>query len=58
MMPNQNVMIPIKPKEISPPVLALSNIPFITLVKMVVSPKKKSLIQATMKEIRKNAIQT
>ena len=58
MMPSQKVMIPIRPKEISAPVLALSNIPFTTLIKMLVSPKKMSLISATTKAIRKKAIQT
>ena len=56
-MPNQKVMIPISPIEISAPVFALSNIPLTTLLKMLVSPNTISFTIATTNAITKKPIQ-
>jgi hypothetical protein len=55
-MPNHKVIAPVNPIDISNPVLAESNVPFIIWVKTSKSPKNKSLMHAMIKAITKNAI--
>ncbi|OPZ26604.1 MAG: hypothetical protein BWZ00_01624 [Bacteroidetes bacterium ADurb.BinA174] len=55
--PNQSERTPVKPKEISKPVLAESYVEFIISVNIYTSPKKMSLAKATTKAMIKKAIQ-
>jgi hypothetical protein len=56
MMPSHRLITPTRPSEMSKPVLAVSNRPVSTLVKMAMSPWA-SLTSATTKPIRMKATQ-
>jgi hypothetical protein len=55
--PRKSDMTPINPIDICTPVLAESKTPSIIVLNISVSPKNTSLIKATIKATRKNAIQ-
>ena len=57
MMPNHKANTPVRPREISKPVLAESKVAFMISEKIWVFPKRKAWKQVTMKAISKKPIQ-
>ncbi|MCY1558208.1 hypothetical protein D3C87_1750860 [compost metagenome] len=58
MIPSQRAIIPVRPIDISKPVLALSN-KLVTIVeKISIWPRNATLYNATIKPMRKKPIQT